>query len=374
MSSNSSELVGDENPRTAHAVASLAAFVGNDRQRAASSSSLIAKTIAEVFDIASDWLPLGVLPAMMAASRELHNNLDCSIAWRRRCVAQWADKTYIMEHCRQLSSTGNSRLALRESLADLKRTVITEEEICAMVWRFRFKQGAGKAWTKNDEWWNGGSATLRRFSTSGEMLKPGELPGSWEPMHANGKPVRWRFASWVPQWSAQLQPISVPVQWGCRVQTGHEIGQFPTALVWRHPLNWGFVLEGPWTIMTSFEMPERHEDSRGHLAGARLRNNPKQAALEVDLYRADICVPEEPPKPEHFFARESSDGQVEFFLQTQDPEFHHSDDSGLSSGDEIERNDSEGSEEDHEGGESEAEEDSDEEEDGINIDECELSE
>ncbi|OLQ05722.1 hypothetical protein AK812_SmicGene11057 [Symbiodinium microadriaticum] len=37
-------------------------------------------------------------------------------------------------------------------------------------------------------------------------------------------------------------------------------GEFPTLVVRRAPLNWGFVLESCWALYTSFPLPKRGEN------------------------------------------------------------------------------------------------------------------
>ena len=82
-----------------------------------------------------------------------------------------------------------------------------------------------------------------------------------------------------------------------------------SALVWRHPLNWGFVLDSPWSLMTSFAMPPRRavnstdrqeRELARSLRNSRLRHTVQDAPLKVDVYRSGLTVPDVAPAPELF--------------------------------------------------------------------------
>eukprot|EP00418_Pyrodinium_bahamense_P069081 CAMPEP_0179084958 /NCGR_PEP_ID=MMETSP0796-20121207/38448_1 /TAXON_ID=73915 /ORGANISM="Pyrodinium bahamense, Strain pbaha01" /LENGTH=335 /DNA_ID=CAMNT_0020782385 /DNA_START=89 /DNA_END=1096 /DNA_ORIENTATION=- len=269
-----------------------------------------AQFLVEVLDMVLEWLPLSGVASVLLLSRGARTVSDSVAAWRRYCAALWDGKAYVSPACRGLLAAGDARAAVRVSLADLHREWITEEELCGVIWYCRTKRSAGKTWTRNDPWWRGRSAYRRRFATSGEVLEPGEVEGSWEVSTVGSFPVRWRFATWIPVWDETIaQPVARPVQPGSRVK----FLDLPTALVWRHPLNWGFVLDSPWSVMTSFEIPRRGASSSADmvqrelalsLQDPRLRNNPLEAALEVDFFRSGIRVPDKQPAPENFFARE----------------------------------------------------------------------
>merc|ERR1711971_620568 len=123
---------------------------------------------------------------------------------------------------------GKAKEALQASI-DAKREYITEDELCDAVWRFRFKQCAGKMWTRNDEWWKNQPPLPRRFTSAGDWEK--QVGGTWQPIVMyDGKPLPWSFASWVPVWSqddsTHLQPVALPVRLGTRLRLGE--GRFPT--------------------------------------------------------------------------------------------------------------------------------------------------
>jgi len=273
----------------------------------------------EVLELVGGWLPLSCLGALLATSRTTRAALDSQAAWQSRCKALWSGKALISPHISSLFLGGDPRGAVRASLEDARRNEITAEELCGTVWHCRAKRSAGKSWTKSDPWWQGRPPSQRRFVPSGEVL---ELRGaSWEVSRVDGTVAYWRFANWIPIWGSKGQPEVRHVKPGERVK----FHDFPSFLVWRHPLNWGFVLDSPWAILTSFQLPRRGARSgpasseelklASSLLDSKLQNSVQDARLEVDFYRHQIQVPERPPNPEHFFARDRGNGRVQFFIR-----------------------------------------------------------
>jgi len=283
----------------------------------------------EVLELVAGWLQLSCLGTLLATSRTMRLALDSQAAWQSICIALWSTKAFIASHICSLFRGGNPRGAVRASLEDARRNEITAEELCGTVWYCRAKRSAGKSWTKSDPWWQGQPPSQRRFVRSGEVL---ELRGaSWEVCRVDGQVAYWHFASWIPIWGSKGQPEVRHVKPGERVK----FHDFPTFLVWRHPLNWGFVLDSPWAILTSFQLPRRGA-GRGStsveelklassLLDSKLQNSVQDARLEVDFYRHQIQVPERPPNPEHFFARDRGHGRVQFFIRDEDQEARQQD-------------------------------------------------
>lgn len=280
--------------------------------------------LADSLDMALEWLPPSCFRQVLSLSGTLRASLDSPPSWRRRCVALWSGKAHISAQSRTLLQQDDAKAAMRASLEESRQSGISQEELCNAEWHCRMKRSAGKEWTRNDPWWCSAPARRVRFSPNGELLRPdGDL---WKPAEMDGKVMRWRFAWWVPEWSAERhQPAVRRVDPGTRVK----IHDFPSALVWRHPLNWGFVLDSPWSLMTSFAMPPRgavnstdrqERELARSLRDSRLRHTVQDAPLEVDVYRSGLTVPDVAPAPEHFFARELGGGEVRFFIRVPDEE------------------------------------------------------
>mmetsp|Transcript_64270 Transcript_64270/g.199002 ORF Transcript_64270/g.199002 Transcript_64270/m.199002 type:complete len:368 (-) Transcript_64270:82-1185(-) len=282
-----------------------------------------ALVLTDVLDLILDWLRLPVVASILALSRGTRVLADSPVCWQRYAAMLWKGKVYVPPASRLQLEQGDARGAVRTALTDLRRDTITAEELCGCIWYCRTKRSAGKRWTRNDPWWHGCSAGRQRFAASGEVFKEGQAEGSWEVSSAGSRPVKWRFVSWIPVWDeGDAQPIARPVPLGSRVK----ILDLPTASVWRHPLNWGFVLDSPWSVMTSFEMPRRgatgsadaaERELAQSLQDSRLRNSTLDAALEVDFFRSGIRVPDRQPAPEDLFARESEDGSMRFFIREE---------------------------------------------------------
>jgi len=197
------------------------------------------------------------------------------------------------------------------------------------------KGSAGKVWTRGDPWWQGEPASRRMFSKDGAVLEPTEDACVWKPCAVDEEVVHWRFATWIPAWQCcgaeeepqeeveDRRPVAQSVPLGNRVK----VSDFPTSLVWRHPLTWGFVLDSPWSLLTSFPMPLRSATKSENLAvrelarsltDTKLRNTVHQAEMEVDFYRSGVRVPDKAPSPDEFFVRRDAEGSLEFYIRVED--------------------------------------------------------
>mmetsp|Transcript_55675 Transcript_55675/g.162801 ORF Transcript_55675/g.162801 Transcript_55675/m.162801 type:complete len:345 (+) Transcript_55675:114-1148(+) len=336
------------------------------------------EVLAQALEEVLEWLPISGLVPLLRSAPKLRLLVDSPVSWQRRCVALWRDKVYVSPQSRDLLAQGRAMQAVQRSIEDLRRNSITAEELCSMVWSCRMKGSAGKSWTSNDPWWNGWAAQRRRFTDSGEVLKPGSAEGAWEPCVIDGEATRWYFPSWVPEWAEEdstpgrsHRPVARPIPEGSRIK----IDDYPTHLVWRHPMNWGFVLDSPWSVMTSFELPSRAAIKHGSpgmrelartLTDASLRNNVNISVLECDFFRSGVHVPREPPAPEHFFAQEDGEGGLEFFIRREHQELAPSD--GELEEDAEDGEEAEAEEAEHGGESEEAEVDSEDEESSIEQD------
>jgi len=154
--------------------------------------------------------------------------LDSDTIWKPRVERLWENKVFIPEHSQQLKNAKQYRRAFETSVIDATRNSITEEELTKLGWHFRFKHTAGAHWTHDDDYWRTGKAVEVKFCPDGTMVRDlYDMQFRWQ-RAVDGKSVR--------------------------------VNGFPAYLVWRHPKNWGFVMESCWVLYTSFPMPKQEED------------------------------------------------------------------------------------------------------------------
>ncbi|KAL4434402.1 hypothetical protein ABPG75_000843 [Micractinium tetrahymenae] len=123
-------------------------------------------------------------PTLLLCSHVSRCWQDCAAddrLWQQLAEMEWADKVYVGPAGQRTDLPWRQRFLLAE--ADLQRTAITVEELCAFRWTFRFKPQAGI-------YWLGLTAGLRMerlFSEDGSVSAPPDdaLWGEHE--------SRWRF-------------------------------------------------------------------------------------------------------------------------------------------------------------------------------------
>jgi len=130
--------------------------------------------------------------------------------------------------------------AYRESLADARRSCITEEELCSLRWSSRMKGWAGETWTDDDPWWQGRPPREKKYNSDGttESFVDGVL---------SGRPGRWKFVQFAS--GGREMPLGSLV----RISRGGR--EFPTHYVSRYPPNWGWIVQNCWGISASFPLP-----------------------------------------------------------------------------------------------------------------------
>ena len=143
--------------------------------------------------------------------------------WRELCIRLWADKAVIPDSFRSLLESGRSKMALKESIRDSKRTSITVEELASFKFYFRFKQVAGHYWTEKDPFWLANTPIRISFSTDGSVSGfPWEaLQMKWHFVDDDGKACEEKGSA-----------IRVAVNGRC----------VPTYTISRHS-NWGIILQ-----------------------------------------------------------------------------------------------------------------------------------
>ena len=143
--------------------------------------------------------------------------------------------------------------ALRLSLADAKRTAITEAELSSLRFCVRLRQDGRLAQaTHLDPWWQGKGHGQATFGKDREMqLITFEWPKDpatgerIDPFAAMGIPVEMAQLSWSMEMGGQV----------VRIRFNGRNG--PQEIVCRHPDSWGWVLYSQSTLWTSWTMPTR---------------------------------------------------------------------------------------------------------------------
>jgi hypothetical protein len=93
---------------------------------------------ADVLSTIVSFLDAAAVAQVTVVCRRLHQLCEAPRVWAALCSSLWADK--IMD---TFPEHANAELPwkqrYRDSLMDSVRQLITEEELCRLVWRFRFK-------------------------------------------------------------------------------------------------------------------------------------------------------------------------------------------------------------------------------------------
>ena len=195
---------------------------------------------------------LFVLPGHKTCSCCLQEICASDALWEPQCAAFWADKVFVPAKCKNLVASGQHRKAFSEAIRDSGRTWITAEELCGLEWHGRMKEAAGEHFTDTDPWWTGdGSKPASRFhmdgtTTRGTTTRPGDPP-------AQTQSGEWRF---VRTTCGRTGPV------GSFIRMKHRgLGrETPTKIVYRHS-NWGWVLDGCWSVSASFPLPPKGQDA-----------------------------------------------------------------------------------------------------------------
>ena len=155
--------------------------------------------------------------------------------WSLLCRRLWKDKAYVPDKFQELSGSGKSLRAFRDSILDSKRCAISAEEISLFSFYFRFKASAGQFWTAQDPYWVTGSPLRVHFSSGGLIA---EQPA-----------IRWAFID--------RNGNATPGADGGNLLRVAVLDQLiPTYEVFRL-FNWGFVLQATCPLKDSFRCPSR---------------------------------------------------------------------------------------------------------------------
>jgi hypothetical protein len=193
------------------------------------------------------------LVALGSANRYYRDIATSELLWEPHCSTFWADKLFVPAKCKKLVRLGQHRKAFSEAIVDSARTWITAEELCSLEWHGRMKEAAGEHFTETDPWWTGATPKpASRYHMDGTTTR-------WTRPERSGDPLvettsgEWRF---VRSTCGQTGPL------GSFIRMKHRgLGrETPTKIIKRHK-NWGFVLDGCWSVSASFPLPPKGEDS-----------------------------------------------------------------------------------------------------------------
>lgn len=167
--------------------------------------------------------------------------------WSCHCNMLWADKMYV-PGC--YSETGKSHSMSRisaywHSIADSKRSAITQEELCSFEWSSRMKGWAGTGWTISDPWWQPASP------------RSGPKPASVRRYHVDGTTTSDRGSG---TWRFVLDSCGKTGPEGCFVRLARDGQEFPTHFASRWAPNWGWILQNCWGFSASFPLPPRGKE------------------------------------------------------------------------------------------------------------------
>ena len=143
-----------------------------------------------------------------------------------------------------------ARYAVRYAYNDRTRNVITEEELCFPTWNLRVKRnGRLEEIRLQDPWWTadsssrtGGTSTTVKFSPEQQAQLRIDGPSPFASMLPDTED------SYDFQYEIQHSGRAVYLSFGVVEE------------VFRHPLNWGFMMCSEGTVWTGFPMPRKGDD------------------------------------------------------------------------------------------------------------------
>ena len=155
------------------------------------------ESLAEIFSYSSD---AEVVIKLSVLCKDFYAVI-CScdeFLWKVRCERLWKGKDKrIVE--RAAKNVDSFRQKYMKTIEDSHRTDLSEEELCAYTWGFRFKANAGEFFTGMDPHWSNEGLMLRTF----RLARDGESPTVVSPQgpdlletwaeENDVMPITWRF-------------------------------------------------------------------------------------------------------------------------------------------------------------------------------------
>jgi hypothetical protein len=138
----------------------------------------------------------------------------------------------------------NHLRAYEMSVRDAVRDTLTDDELCATIWWFRFKESAGQDWIRDDPWHRGGQAVRMVFLRDGRVVNVPTNNNNAAQLLA-GLVISWQWIEWPARGRGAYLRLTV---------SGRDV---PTYIVRRFAPNWGFLMENCWGVFASFELPAK---------------------------------------------------------------------------------------------------------------------
>ena len=170
--------------------------------------------------------------------------------WYFRCIRLWCGKCEAsVARFRDCQHQTNYQCRYLQSVVDSKRTRITEQELCSLVWALRFKEGVGEDMLRLDPYWEHAS-----YSELGKLVWTQETVTSiiLRKFHMDGRfTVQPGTSDSLHIWAQQMQ---IPIRWRLTKsregKRGHflKLNQWPSSRSQRNPCNWGWIFYNEWTV------------------------------------------------------------------------------------------------------------------------------
>jgi hypothetical protein len=154
----------------------------------------------------------------------------------------------------------NHLRAYEMSVRDAVRETLTDDELCATIWWFRFKESAGQDWIRDDPWHRGGDAVRMVFLRDGRVVN---VPAPTTTNNHNnaaqllaGLVISWQWIE-CPALLDDNATITTHRGRGAYLRLTVSGRDVPTYIVRRFAPNWGFIMENCWGVFASFELPPK---------------------------------------------------------------------------------------------------------------------
>ena len=188
--------------------------------------------------------------ALRSMSQRILRLADSNSVWVPILRTLWQDKVYVPLWLREWRAdpTLDARRAYYHSLRDARRAQYTgRDELCSLVFEFRFKEEAGEYWTSKDPSHRAEPPMLRQFCDDATIAPRGAAerlandPLITDPEILDWLPeIRWRFTK------SQHRKRGQYVQ----------VNRWPSAAISRDPNTWAWHMESQWVTYTSISWPE----------------------------------------------------------------------------------------------------------------------
>jgi len=193
----------------------------------------------EIFTNILSYLEPVHLSKTSLVSQQWNEGSNSNYVWDTLCRLLWQDKVYVPDEITQIKNDGDPKLAYENSIKDMERQYLTQEELCKFTWSFRFKEAAGEHWVENDPWWHGQPPQRSMFLPGGKTKYVDD--NNQTKARAPRMERRWKFISHA---AGRDGPEGAFIQ----------VNNYPPYIVSRYR-NGGFIMQSCWVVYTSFPLP-----------------------------------------------------------------------------------------------------------------------